>query len=89
MHYEYTFRIEARATTNDFIDLFARLAPPTASCPAYTRMMGIDEHGFKAALAALTGAGIREWTDVFAAAVSEALLRETPLPLGDIARAAG
>jgi AraC-like DNA-binding protein len=91
MHYEYAFRVEARATTNDFVDHFARLvaAHGRLSGKACARMMGIDETGFKAALAALTGAGVREWADTFAATVAETLLRETSLPLGDIARATG
>lgn len=91
MHYEYTFRVEARATQNDFIDHFARLVARHGKCPGktYAAMMDIDESGFKAALTAITGAGIREWTDAMAAAVAETLLRETSLPVGDIARAAG
>ena len=90
MHYEYAFRIEARPTQNDFIDHFARLLAAHGKAPgvSYARMMGIDETLFKAALTAITGAGIREWTGTFAAVVAKTLLRETSLPVGRIASAA-
>lgn len=91
MHYEYKFRVEVRETANDFINLFARLVVLYGkdSGKTYASMMDVDEKGFNAALMALTGVGVNEWTDALATAVAETLLRETSLPIKKIAHAAG
>jgi AraC-like DNA-binding protein len=91
MHYEYTFTVETRPTRNDFIDLFATLVAAHGKRTAafYAHIIGTDEWLLKATLKTLSGAGIREWTDALAAAVAETLLRETSLPVGEIAAAAG
>ena len=91
MKYEYTFTIDVKPTQNDFINMFAGLVARHGKCSSleYAKMMGIDETYFNYALIALTGVGIREWTDAMTAAVAETLLRETSLPVYRIAESVG
>jgi AraC-like DNA-binding protein len=83
--------VTARPTRNDFIDRFAALVIAHGKRPAktYARLLGTEVWLLKATLKALSGVGIRDWTNALAAAVAETLLRETSLPMGRIAAAAG
>jgi transcriptional regulator GlxA family with amidase domain len=91
MHYEYKYVVETRQTQNDFVNMFVALVVRHGKCPAsvYAKLMGLEQRGMMTTLITLTGVGINEWTDAFAAAISETLLRETKLPVGKIAVAAG
>ncbi len=90
-HYEFSYTVTPRETSNSFINLFAALVCRYGNLPAktYAAMMGIDSVvQFQATLQVLTGAGINEWADTCALAVSEALLRETDWEVRKIAEAA-
>lgn len=91
MHYEYAFTVKVCKTQNDFINLFAELLVRHGRHPAsfYAELMSVNERGLMTTLQTLTGVGIREWVDAFAAKVSETLLSETTLSIGEIAIAAG
>lgn len=91
MHYEFSYTVALRPTANDFINQFAALvvAHGKQQGKVYASLLGTSNHGLTVTLLTLTGAGVREWTDAFAGAVSEALLRETDWQVGRIARAVG
>ncbi len=90
MHYEYTLRVEATPTGCEFLDLFARHVMLIGKAPAevFAARLGVGELQLTTTLATLSGAGIREWTDTFAAAVVERLLAETDWKIGRVAEAA-
>ncbi|MDR2967995.1 MAG: hypothetical protein LBV32_00135, partial [Tannerellaceae bacterium] len=90
MHYEFSFRVEAKHSENDFINLFAALvvAHGRHRAEAYAAMMGVDHLQLTTTLTTLSGAGIQEWTDVFMGMVAEALLRETDWQVARIAKEA-
>ncbi len=89
MHYEYTYTVETVPTGCDFLDLFASLIMRRGNVPAkqYATRLGVTEKQLTGTLAALSGANFRDWTDAFAGAVAETLLRETNWPIARIARA--
>jgi AraC-like DNA-binding protein len=91
MHYEFAYTVEAAATRNDFIDLFAETVIRHGKMPVKTcaAAMGVGVQQLQMTLLTLSGAGILEWMDAFAGAVSEALLRQTDWKVMRIAAAAG
>lgn len=92
MHYEYTARIEARPTGNEFIDIFAELVAYYGKrrSTAFAAIMGVPDEGLRATLTTLCGgAGIMEWTDAFVCVVAEELLSKTNWKVERIAREVG
>jgi len=91
MHYEYSYTVELRPTNNDFVNLFARLVSTHGKWYAqrYAAKMGVTENQLVVTLATLTGAGVREWGDIYVQTLVEALLRHTDWRIGRIAREAG
>jgi AraC-like DNA-binding protein len=90
LHYEFAYTVACRPSPNDFINQFAELVCRNGKKPAktYAAMLGVGELQLVEALHALSGAGIREWTDAFAQAVGEALLRDTNWTIGRVAQEA-
>ncbi len=90
MHYEYAYTVEAAPTGNDFLDHLAALVTRhgNVSAATYAAMIGITAPQLNATLAALSGAGLLEWTDEFAGSVAEALLAATNWRVKRVAEAA-
>jgi AraC-like DNA-binding protein len=90
MHYEYSYKVEIVSTGCDFLDHFAALVTRHGNVHAkhYAAMLGVTEKQLTATITALSGAGFRDWTDEFAGAVAEALLRGTNWQVARISRAA-
>ncbi len=90
MSREYTLRVEVRPTGCEFIDVFARLVAAHGKQQAefYADRMGVETMKFLATLITLSGVEAREWGDVFAATVVEALLSQTDWRMNRVAEAA-
>lgn len=89
--YEYSFKVEAGHSENDFINLFVKLvvAHGKRSAATYAAMMGVSELQLTTTLLTLSGVGILEWTDTYAGAIAEKLLLETKWQVKRVAKEAG
>lgn len=92
MHYEYSYTVEIAPCTNDFLTLFAKQVTLYGSRRPkfYAPIMGA-ETGLRLTTTLQTLSGVvevRDWTDAFASALTEALLSETNWGMDRIAKAA-